>query len=196
MAVDSYVIRPCRPEDVPVIVALEADWLAEDITIGMVPVDADTVRSWLGPYCWVAERNGETIGFAYATLDRSEGLAVIPVGEPYLRVEELYVRPEHRNAGVGNRLVDRLLAAAAARGVTRGRVYSSSRDWRRIVDFYERRGFRMWIDDHTRPALDQAGQDGAATVEAQFALLSCRIGQQGSNGGSGRWNTGNLDAVD
>jgi len=71
---DEYSIKLGRPEDVPAIVGLEARWLAEDSTIGMVPVNAADVRTWLGPFCWVAERAGEIVGFAYATVDRSEGL--------------------------------------------------------------------------------------------------------------------------
>jgi GNAT superfamily N-acetyltransferase len=137
-------VRPAREEDVPRLVALEDRWLAEDSTIGMVAVTAEEVRGWLGPYCWVAEHDGEIVGFAYGRAEVSEGLAVIPAGEPYLRVEELYVLPEHRDRGVGGRLLDQLLAEAAARGIARGRVYSSSRDWRRIVDFYQRHGFAMW----------------------------------------------------
>lgn len=144
MRLDPYTIRPCRPADIPAIVALEARWLAEGSTIGMVAVSADDVRTWLGPFCWLTERDGEVAGFAYATIDSSEGLAIIPAGERYLRLEELYVLPDHRNQGLGGRLVDRLLAEASARGVTRGRVYSSSKDWRRIVAFYQRHGFQMW----------------------------------------------------
>ncbi len=141
---DEYSIKLGRPEDVPAIVGLEARWLAEDSTIGMLPVSAADVRAWLGPFCWVAERAGEIVGFAYATVDRSEGLAVIPSGERYLRLEELYVLPDHRHRGVGSQLVHRVLAEAALQGIRRGRVYSSSRDWRRIIDFYEHHGFHMW----------------------------------------------------
>jgi GNAT superfamily N-acetyltransferase len=144
MAIDQYNMKPCRPEDIPAIIRLEARWLTEDSTIGMAPVSADDVRAWLGPFCWLAERDGEVVGFAYATIESSEGLAVIPAGARYLRLEELYVLPDYRNQGIGGRLVDRLLAEASAQGITRGRVYSSSKDWRRIEGFYQRHGFQMW----------------------------------------------------
>lgn len=144
------ILRLARGEDVPSLVALEDRWLAEDSTIGMVAVTAAEVRDWLGPYCWVAEHDGEIVGFAYGRAEISEGLAVIPAREPYLRVEELYVLPEHRERGVGGRLLDQLLAEARARGIVRGRVYSSSRDWRRIIAFYQRHGFAMWYVELSR----------------------------------------------
>ncbi len=144
MALDRYTLRVCRPDDIPAVAALEARWLAEGGTIGMVAVTEEEIQDWLGPYCWVAEHEGAVVGFAYGRVETSEGLAVIPAGERYLRLEELYVLPDHRDRGVGGRLVDHLLAEAGARGVTRGRVYSSSKDWRRIVDFYQQHGFTMW----------------------------------------------------
>lgn len=150
MSVDVATLRLAGEEDVPSLVALEDRWLAEDSTIGMVAVTAAQVRGWLGTYCWVAERGSEIVGFAYGRAENSEGLAVIPAGEPYLRIEELYVLPEYRDRGVGGRLLDQLLAEAAARGIARGRVYSSSRDWRRIIDFYQRHSFAMWYVELSR----------------------------------------------
>lgn len=147
---DTVVLRLASEEDVPSLVALEDRWLAEDSTIGMVAVTAAEVRGWLGPYCWVAERGSEVVGFAYGRTEASEGLAVIPAGEKYLRVEELYVLPEHRHRGIGGRLLDQLFAEARARGIVRGRVYSSSRDWRRIIAFYQRHGFAMWYVELSR----------------------------------------------
>lgn len=144
MGDDEYVIRPCRPDDVPAVAALSKLWVAEDNTVGQIPIPADLLRRWLGPYFLVAERGGSVVGFAYGTIDTSGGLAVIPAGERYFRLDELYVHPDHRERGVGGMLVDRLLAGARAAGVERARVYSAAKDWRRIVGFYQRHGFKMW----------------------------------------------------
>jgi ribosomal protein S18 acetylase RimI-like enzyme len=45
---------------------------------------------------------------------------------------------------VSGALVDRVLAAAREEGVPRALVYSAAHDARRILDFYERHGFRSW----------------------------------------------------
>jgi GNAT superfamily N-acetyltransferase len=139
-----YRIRRCLPDDVPALVALQRQWAAEDNIIGMVAATAEEVQQWLDQCCWVAEAQGRIIGFACGTVQTSDGLAIIPAGERYLRLDELYVVPDRRDRGVGGRLVDRVLADAAERGITRGRVLSAARDWRRIIDFYQDHGFRMW----------------------------------------------------
>lgn len=146
----SIAIRPCLQGELVGVVAVSERWAAEDSTIGQLLIPTDLAHTWLGPYFLVAELAGELVGFAYAAVETSEGLAVIPAGERYLRLEELYVAPEQRDGGIGGHLVDAMLAQAAKDGVTRGRVYSASRDWRRIVAFYERHGFQMWYVELAR----------------------------------------------
>jgi GNAT superfamily N-acetyltransferase len=141
---ERYIIRPCRSEDIAAVVELAAGWAAEGSTYGQAPIPAATARGWLGGNFWVAEHDAAVVGFAYASM-QTEALSVIPAGEPYLKLEELYVLPGHRGRGVGGRLVERVLAEAAAHGVHHGWVYSSAKEWPRIVDFYQRFGFRMWF---------------------------------------------------
>jgi GNAT superfamily N-acetyltransferase len=141
---EGYAIRPCRPEDIPQVVALSDRWAAEDSTIGQVAIPTEMARSWLGGTFWVAEHDSRVIGFAYAST-HSDELAVVPAGERYLKLEELYVLPDHRNRGVGGRLVEQVLAEAAAQGITHGWLYSSARERQRVVSFYQRHGFKMWF---------------------------------------------------
>ncbi|HEY8686101.1 MAG TPA: GNAT family N-acetyltransferase [Chloroflexota bacterium] len=109
---DDYRIRRCLPDDVPALVALQ-QWAAEGNIIGMVAATAEDVRQWLDQCCWVAEAHGCIIGFGCNTVQMSDGLAVIPAGERYLRLDELYVVPDRRDRGLGGKLVDRVLADAA-----------------------------------------------------------------------------------
>ena len=141
---DRYCIRPGQPEDIPAIVELSEQWAAEASTIGQVAATAEIVKSWLGGCLWVTDHVGVTVGFAYASV-QSEEVAVVPNGDRYLKLEELYVRPDHRDHGIGRQLVERIFAEAASQGITHGWVYSSAKEWQRIVSLYERLGFKMWF---------------------------------------------------
>jgi GNAT superfamily N-acetyltransferase len=127
-------------------VELGRRWADEGSTLGQLAVEADLVRTWLGPYCWVAQDPDQAtvLGYVYATEETSEGLVVFPAGERYLRIEELYVVPERRSEGLGGALLDRVLDQAKQRGVTRARVYTASVEWQRSVAFYQRHGFTPW----------------------------------------------------
>jgi GNAT superfamily N-acetyltransferase len=101
-------------------------------------------RSWLGGNFWVAEHDSVAVGFAYAST-HGDRVVVVPAGQRYLKIEELYVLPDHRCRGIGGRLVEHVLAEAAAQGITHGWVYSSAKEWQRIVGFYQQHGFKMWF---------------------------------------------------
>lgn len=72
-------------------------------------------------------------------------MAVIPQGKRYIEIDEVYVHPEYRSAGVGHQLVDRLLTEAESEGIRRSVVYSASKQLEKIVGFYRKHGFQMWF---------------------------------------------------
>ena len=81
----------------------------------------------------IAERGGAPIGMAlffphYSTWE----------GRPALYLEDLYVEPEHRGAGAGFALMQRLAEIAHQRGWTR--LDLSVLDWNPARRFYERLG--------------------------------------------------------
>lgn len=137
--------RLCQRDDLRSIVQLSQLWADEGTTRGQEVGALAFFEARLGHYFWVAEDDSAIVGFICGSAKVSEGLAVIPKGEAYLEIEELYVHPSHRCEGLGSQLLDRLLAEAAASGVTRSLVYSATREWQRIVSFYERHGFKMWF---------------------------------------------------
>jgi RimJ/RimL family protein N-acetyltransferase/ribosomal protein S18 acetylase RimI-like enzyme len=139
------LVRACQPDDLPAIAELYRRWEAEAITRGLAADSPAQLAARQGPCWFVAESAGRVVGFVGGQLRVSEGLAVIPAGQAYLEVEDLYVQAEHRSYGLGGRLLDRALRAAAERGVERALVYSSNLAWERTVAFYRRHGFEMWF---------------------------------------------------
>ena len=84
----------------------------------------------------VAERGGEGVGFALFFTTFSTFLA-----RPGLWLEDLFVRPEHRRAGIGRALLEHLAGLAVERDC--GRVEWVALDWNRpALDFYARLGAR------------------------------------------------------
>ena len=82
----------------------------------------------------IAEDDGEAVGFALFFHNYSTFLA-----QPGIYLEDLFVRPEHRGAGVGRMLLRRLAQLAADRGC--GRLEWAVLDWNvDAIRFYERLG--------------------------------------------------------
>jgi RimJ/RimL family protein N-acetyltransferase/GNAT superfamily N-acetyltransferase len=139
------LVRACRPDDVPAVAELYREWEAEGVTRGLAADPPARLADRLGPFWFVAESASRLVGFVGGEVRASEGMTVIPAGQPYLEVEDLYVQAGHRSRGLGGRLLDRTLREAAERGVERALVYSSNRAWERTVAFYRRHGFEMWF---------------------------------------------------
>jgi GNAT superfamily N-acetyltransferase len=140
-----YVIDRCAEEDLEAVVQLSINWAGENNVYGMAPNELDDLRGRMNGYFWIARYDAEVVGYIFGTEHRSEGLAVIPAGESYIEIDEVYVSPGHRSAGIGHQLVDRLLLEAGWSGITRSVVHSAAKDWRRIVGFYEKHDFQMWF---------------------------------------------------
>jgi GNAT superfamily N-acetyltransferase len=82
----------------------------------------------------VAHRNAEVVGFALYFYNFSTFL-----GKPGLYLEDLYVQPAYRSAGLGRRLLIELARIAQARGC--GRMEWAVLDWNtRARSFYEALG--------------------------------------------------------
>lgn len=135
-------IVSARQEDVPTILELirglgEYERLSHEIV-----ATEDGLRKWLfgeRPAAEVVLAYVDTtvVGFALFFHNFSTFL-----GRPGLYLEDLFVKPEWRGRGVGQRLLIHLAALAVERGC--GRMEWTVLDWNeRALSFYERMGARV-----------------------------------------------------
>jgi GNAT superfamily N-acetyltransferase len=153
------VIRPARPDDVPVIVALVrelADYEREPDSV--VATEDDFRTALFGPtpkvWCLVAEDGsadggGEVVGFAVRFFSFSTWRGVHGV---YL--EDLFVRHSARGAGHGRALLTELARIAVAHGCAR--LEWSVLDWNGDAQGFYRSLGAVPMDDWTVWRLDPA----------------------------------------
>ncbi len=91
---------------------------------------------------WLAERDGQAVAYAICFDTYSTFLA-----RPTLYLEDIFVLPEHRGAGIGYAVFRAVARDAVERGC--GRMEWCCLDWnQRALDFYDRIGARRlkeWV---------------------------------------------------
>ena len=132
-------IREATEEDVPLILSLIRELAEYERLSHEVVATEDTLRESLfgeRPYAEVliAEQDGTPAGFALFFHNFSTFL-----GRPGIYLEDLYVKPEYRGAGIGKELLVRLARLARARGC--GRLEWWVLDWNEpSIGFYKKLG--------------------------------------------------------
>jgi len=156
-----FALRQAEPRDLDAIVGLIRDLAAFENLTHLLQVTPQR----LGPQLfgdqpvvqsWVAERADEVVAFALFFTNFSTFLA-----QPGLYLEDLYVKPQHRGAGIGRALLRRLAALAVERGY--GRFEWSVLDWNEAaIRFYRGMGATVMPDWRicrvTGEALSEMGQ--------------------------------------
>jgi GNAT superfamily N-acetyltransferase len=157
----AFTLRAARESDVEAIVGLIRELAQFEKLTHLLEV----TPAALGPQLFgarpaaeamVAEQGGEVVGFALWFTTFSTFLA-----KPGLWLEDLYVRPAHRGAGVGEAMLRALAALAVERGY--GRFEWSVLDWNEhAIRFYRRMGATLMPDWRicrvTGTALEQLGR--------------------------------------
>ena len=134
-----FVLRAAELRDVAAIVGLIRELAEFEQLTHLVQVTPEKLRPQLfgehpAAEALVAERGGEVVAFALFFKNFSTFLA-----QPGLYLEDLYVKPEHRGAGIGKALLNRLAALAVEREC--GRFEWSVLDWNEnAIRFYEGMG--------------------------------------------------------
>ncbi len=137
----AYVIRPYTAKDLPAIASM--------VALG-VNMSKRRVKSVLD--------DGETLVYVDAHSGTLKGCAVLtcpPEQEKAPAGVYLYVHPEYRRGGIGQRLWQALMEGAAARGITQFRTFYRS-DYGDADSFFHHRGFEKWF------ALHELRYDGPA----------------------------------
>lgn len=165
-----FQLRAAAPHDVPAIVGLITELAEFEQLTHLLEVTPEKLAPQLfgarpAAEALVAELPGEggaagrVVGFALFFTNFSTFLA-----RPGLYLEDLYVQPAQRGAGIGQALLRRLAALAAERGC--GRFEWSVLDWNaNAIRFYEKMGATVMPDWRicrvTGPALQALADAGA-----------------------------------
>ena len=115
------------------LIALSRDWEAEQSCHGY---RANTPTDIEGNRVFLAEEDGAVVGYLFGHMETSKKQSsVMPDGTPYFELEELYVVPERRSAGVGAALFSH--AEAALKSETEYILLSTAtKNARAILHFY------------------------------------------------------------
>jgi len=141
----AFILRPALATDVPAIVGLITELAEFEHLTHLLVVTPERLHPHLfGPRpvaeAVVAEVAGTVVGFALFFTNFSTFLA-----QPGLYLEDLYVQPAQRSAGIGEALLKHLGALAVQRGY--GRFEWSVLDWNQnAIRFYQRMGATLLPD--------------------------------------------------
>jgi GNAT superfamily N-acetyltransferase len=144
-----FALRPARETDLADIVRLIRALAEYEHLLHETTVTAEDLRDVLfGPlprcYAIVAETRGEAVGIAliYYTFSTFKARSNI-------FIEDLYVEPQHRGAGIGIALMRYIARRAVAEHCAR--VEWRVLNWNQpSIDFYKRIGAETMQDWHTR----------------------------------------------
>ena len=135
----AFTLRPAEPRDVPAIVGLIGELADFEKLAHLMQVTPQKLHPHLfgdkpAAEALVAEMDGAIVAFALFFTNFSTFLA-----KPGLYLEDLYVQPQHRAAGIGKALLTRLAQIAVERDY--GRFEWSVLDWNvNAIGFYEKMG--------------------------------------------------------
>ncbi len=147
LAARGFSIREATPGDAGELLRLIRELARyEKLESTMTGSEAMLERALFGEHpaaeALVAERGGRAVGFALYFTTFSTFLC-----KPGLYLEDVFVEPEHRGAGIGKALLARLGAIARGRGC--GRLEWRVLDWNEpSIRFYESLGAKLlpeWV---------------------------------------------------
>lgn len=136
-------IRLCRPDELPIVLAMSGDFLAENCCNGLVP---DTLEELSQYDIYLASQDDQVVGYAYGqteTATRNRG--PVKAGERSFSIEIIYIKPAFRNMGVGRLLFQALESQARESDCTSLQLAAVSKSWQKLLHFYiDELGMEFW----------------------------------------------------
>lgn len=141
-------IRPANPSDLKAIQDLnhelfkhDAEWISHLVMDW--PYDPETGEAYFkglidssDKFCFVAESDGEIIGYLAGTISKPESYRTLKRAE----LENMFVKPDHRGQGIGSKLVAEFKHWCQKRGVQKILVIASEPN-ASAIEFYKSAGF-------------------------------------------------------
>ena len=126
-------IKP-NEKELSELIALSKNWADENITRGY---DVNSLADIIDKRIFVAIEDDVIIGYLFSKDGISKNYSsIMPDGETYFGIEEIYVVPDKRDLGVGKMLMDFAKETARKDGYKYIFLVTSSKDWNKILDFY------------------------------------------------------------
>ena len=130
------------PEVLDQLISLSEDWERENCCHGYVK---NTPADIAGNRIFLAEEGGAVLGYLFGHMETAERqTSIYDLGTKWFEAEELYVRPECRDQGIGKALFRHMERAVAdeAEMVLLG---TASKNCRAILRFYlDELGMEFW----------------------------------------------------
>ena len=124
------------------LMSLSEDWEREDICRGY---RSNELRDLDGNRIFLALEGDAAVGYLFGHREIAEkATSVYPAGAEYFEVEELYIKPEFRNRGIGKRLFQYVEAEVAAEADMIV-LSTSTKNFRAVLHFYiDELGMEFW----------------------------------------------------
>lgn len=109
------------------------EWAAENSCYGYRPNEVSDI---LGNRVFVAEDDEGIVGYLFGNVCKSEKMkSIMPDGTPCFEVEELYVVPQRRSQGIGEKLF-RYAENAVKTEAEYMILSTATKNWKAIFHFY------------------------------------------------------------
>ena len=126
------------------VIELEKQWVDEDITYGVVPLDKTYFLETDNKYFFLALNDNKAVGYIIAEVIIDNEYNIFPNGSSYLRVNDIYVLKEYRKREIGDNLLKIVEKEAENNGIKHLFISTATKDSDSVIRFYKKNGYNIW----------------------------------------------------